>query len=112
MNSNNSSPINESLGFFLIQDPNLKIILNDFDVTQPIKNLIIQMATDKLFISKLSNAIQPDDFQLLGNITYQKNKSDLISKYIVMMDIFKVRNMKKEDLIRLKSYFEYLKKKF
>ena len=36
----NSAPINESSGFFLVQDPNLKIILNDFDVTQPIKNLI------------------------------------------------------------------------
>jgi len=112
MNSNNSAPINESLGFFLVQDPNLVIILNDFDVTQPIKNLIIQMSTDKLFISKLSNGIQPDDFKVLGKVTYDKNKKELINRWIVMMDIFKVRGMKNDDIIRLKSYFEYLKKKF
>jgi hypothetical protein len=112
MNSNNSAPINESLGFFLVQDPNLVIILNDFDVTQPIKNLIVQMSTDKLFISKLSNAVQPDDFQLLGNIKYQKSKEELLSRYKVMMDIFKVRNMRNDDIIRLKTYLEYLKKKF
>jgi len=108
----NSAPINESSGFFLVQDPNLKIILNDFDVTQPIKNLIIQMATDKLFIGKLSNAVQPNDFAILGNVTYQKNKSDLTSRYITMLDIFKVRGMKKDDIKRLKSYLEYLTKKF
>jgi hypothetical protein len=108
----NSAPINESSGFFLVQDPNLKIILNDFDVTQPIKNLIIQMATDKLFIGKLSNAVQPDDFEVLGNVTYQKNKVDLVARYITMLDIFKVRGMRKDDYNRLKSYLEYLKKKF
>jgi hypothetical protein len=112
MNSNNSAPINESSGFFLVQDPNLKIILNDFDVTQPIKNLIIQMATDKLFIGKLSNAVQPDDFKVLGKIQYDKSKKELINRYTVMLEIFKVREMKNEDIIRLKSYLSYLKKKF
>ena len=70
------------------------------------------MSTDKLFIGKLSNAIQQDDFKLLGKITYDKNKKELISKWTVMMDIFKVRGMKNNDIIRLKSYLSYLKKKF
>jgi hypothetical protein len=112
MNSNNSAPINESLGFLVVKDPNLSIILNDFDVTQPIKNLIIQMSTDKLFISKLSNAVQPDDFKVLGKITYDKNKKELVNRYTVMLEIFKVRGMKNDDIIRLKSYLSYLKKKF
>ena len=112
MNSNNSAPINESLGFLVVKDPNLEIILNDYDVTQPIKNLIIQMSTDKLFVSKLSNAVQPDDFKVLGRVTYERNRNDLIAKYIVMMDIFKIRGMRNDDLIRFKSYFKYLKEKF
>jgi hypothetical protein len=29
-----------------------------------------------------------------------------------MLEIFKVREMKNEDIIRLKSYLSYLKKKF
>ena len=96
MNSNNSAPINESLGFFLVQDPNLNIILNDFDVTQPIKNLIVQMSTDKLYISKLSNAVQPDDFQLLGNIKYQKSimmyAKEMKVKYFFLIPNFYIKD--------------------
>jgi len=110
MNSNNSSPISQSLGFLLIKDPNLNIILNDPDVIQPIKDLIAKLSTDKLFIAKLSNKIQPDDFELLGNITYKKDKKNLISKFTVMIQIFKVRGMIKDELKRFKSYLNYIKK--
>ena len=63
----------------------------------PIKNLITKMATDKLFVKKLSNPIQKDDFKLEARKTYKKDKADLLSKFRIMLDIFFVRkNSNKE----------------
>jgi hypothetical protein len=101
-----------NLGFLLITDPNLKIILNDPDVTMPIKNLIIKMATDKLFINKLSNKIQPDDFKLDGKKTYHKNKDELLSKFKVMIDTFQVRKKDIDYIKRYQKYLKYIEKRF
>jgi hypothetical protein len=101
-----------NLSFLLITDPNLQIILNDPDVTMPIKNLIVKMATDKLFISKLSNQIQPDDFKLEGKKTYFKDKKELLSNFKIMIDIFISRKKSKDYVKRYEKYLKYIEKRF
>ena len=101
-----------NLSFLLITDPNLIIILNDPYVTMPIKNLITKMATDKLFVKKLSNPIQKDDFKLEARKSYKKDKAELLSKFRVMIDIFVVRKNSKEYINRYIKYLQYLEKRF
>lgn len=97
------------LGFLLIDDPNLQIILNDPDVSMPIKNAIVKLKTDKLYISKLSNAIQKDDFKLEAKKTYKKEVKTLITNMTILIDTFKLR---KKDGKRFDKYLLYLKKVF
>jgi len=97
------------LGFLLIDDPNLQIILNDPDVSMPIKNAIVKLKTDKLYISKLSNAIQKDDFKLEAKKTYKKEVKILITNMTILIDTFKLR---KKDGKRFDKYLLYLKKVF
>jgi hypothetical protein len=97
------------LSFLLIDDPNLQIILNDPDVSMPIKNLIVKMKTDKLFIGKLSNPIQKDDYKLDAKKTYRNNLKQLISDMKILIDTFKIR---KKDGKRFDKYLIYLKKVF
>jgi hypothetical protein len=98
-----------NLGFLLIDDPNLQIILNDPDVSMPIKNAIVKLKTDKLYISKLSNAIQKDDFKLEAKKTYKKEVKILITNMTILIDTFKLR---KKDGKRFDKYLLYLKKVF
>ena len=98
-----------NLSFLLIDDPNLQIILNDPDVTMTIKNAIVKLKTDKLYISKLSNAIQKDDFKLDAKKTYKKEAKILITNMTILIDIFKLR---KKDGKRFDKYLLYLKKVF
>jgi hypothetical protein len=97
------------LGFLLIDDPNLQIILNDPDVSMPIKNAIAKLKTDKLYISKLSNPIQKDDFKLEAKKTYRKEVKTLITNMTILIDTFKLR---KKDGKRFDKYLLYLKKVF
>ena len=97
------------LGFLLIDDPNLQIILNDPDVSMPIKNAIVKLKTDKLYISKLSNAIQKDDFKLEAKKTYKKEVKILITNMTILIDTFTLR---KKDAKRFDKYLLYLKKVF
>ena len=97
------------LGFLLIDDPNLQIILNDPDVSMPIKNAIVKLKTDKLYISKLSNAVQKDDFKLDAKKTYKKEVKILITNMTILIDTFKLR---KKDGKRFDKYLIYLKKIF
>ena len=97
------------LGFLLIDDPNLQIILNDPDVSMPIKNAIVKLKTDKLYISKLSNPIQKDDFKLEAKKTYKKEVKTLINNMTILIDTFKLR---KKDGKRFDKYLLYLKKVF
>jgi len=97
------------LSFLLIDDPNLQIILNDPDVSMPIKNLIVKMKTDKLFISKLSNPIQKDDYKLDAKKAYRRDLKELISNMKILIDTFKIR---KKDGKRFDKYLIYLKKVF
>jgi len=97
------------LGFLLIDDPNLQIILNDPDVSMPIKNAIAKLKTDKLYISKLSNSIQKDDFKLEAKKTYKKGVKELITNMTILIDTFKIR---KKDGKRFDKYLTYLKKIF
>ena len=97
-----------NLSFLLIDSANMKIILNDPDVSMAIKNLIVKILTDNLFVSKLSNPIQKDDFQLEAKKTYKKNKEEVISKYEIMLDTFKIRNKDKDYIKRHESYLKYL----
>ena len=98
-----------NLSLLLIDDTNLLIILNDPDVYRPIKELIIKMQTDYLFISKLSNTIQKDDFQKNGMKSFLKNKKNLYSQFQVMIDITTTRQ---KDAKRFVEYFKYIKKFF
>jgi len=98
-----------NLSFLLIDDPNLQIILNDPDVTMTIKNAIVKLKTDKLYISKLSNTIQKDDFKLDAKKMYKKEVKTLINNMSILIDIFKIR---KKDGIRFNKYLLYLKKVF
>ena len=97
------------LSFLLIDDPNLQIILNDPDVSMPIKNAIVKLKTDKLYISKLSNAVQKDDFKLEAKKTYKKEVKTLITNMTILIDTFKLR---KKDGKRFDKYLLYLKKIF
>ena len=97
------------LSFLLIDDPNLQIILNDPDVSMPIKNLIVKMKTDKLFISKLSNPIQKDDYKLDAKKAYRRDLKELISNMKILIDTFKIR---KKNGKRFDKYLIYLKKVF
>ena len=97
------------LSFLLIDDPNLQIILNDPDVSMPIKNLIVKMKTDKLFIGKLSNPIQKDDYKLDAKKAYRRDLKQLISDMKILIDTFKIR---KKDGKRFDKYLIYLKKVF
>jgi hypothetical protein len=99
-----------NLSFLLINDPNMKIILNDPDVSMAIKNLIVKILTDNLFVSKLSNPIQKDDFQLEAKKTYKKDKEEVLTKYEIMLDTFKIRNKDNDYIKRHKSYLKYLYK--
>lgn len=103
----NGESINQS--FLLIDDPNLIVILNDPDVTRAIKDLIVKMKTDKIFVGKLSNSVQKDDFKLNSKKSYNRDKKDLFSKFTIMLDIFEVR---KKDTKRFKEYFKYIQKVF
>lgn len=96
-----------NLGFLLITDRNLHIILNDPDITMAIKNLIVKMETDKLFVSKLSNPIQKDDFKYEAKKSYKADKNDLLNRFVIMLDTFKTRG---RDIKRFNSYYKYLKK--
>ena len=98
-----------NLGFLLIDDPNLQIILNDPDVSMPIKNAIAKLKTDKLYISKLSNPVQKDDFKLEAKKTYKKEVKTLISNMTILIDTFRLR---KKDGRRFDKYLIYLKKIF
>jgi len=98
-----------NLSLLLIDDTNLLIILNDPDVYRPIKELIIKMQTDYLFISKLSNTIQKDDFQKNGMKSFLKNKKNLYSQFQVMIDITTTRQKYAK---RFVEYFKYIKKFF
>jgi hypothetical protein len=95
--------------FLLIEDPNLVIILNDPDVSMPIKNLIVKMSTDKLFVSKLSNPVQKDDFKLEARKTYKSDLKDLLTRFTILIDTLKIR---KKETKRFEKYFNYIKKKF
>jgi len=95
------------LSFLLIDDPNLHIILNDPEVSMPIKNLIVKMKTDKLYISKLSNNIQKDDYKLDAKKSYKKDFKTLISNMNVLIDTFKIR---KKDGRRFDKYLIYLER--
>ena len=98
-----------NLSFLLIDDPNLQIMLNDPDVTMTIKNAIVKLKTDRLYISKLSNPIQKDDFKLDAKKTYKKEVKTLISNMTILIDIFRIR---KKDGKRFDKYLLYLKKVF
>jgi hypothetical protein len=97
--------INQS--FLLIEDPNLLVILNDPDVGMNIKNLIINIDTDKLFTSKLSNSVQKDDFKLETKKTYKKNKRDLLNQLNILIDTTIIR---KKDAKRFQKYLKYINK--
>jgi hypothetical protein len=97
-----------NLGFLLITDRNLHVILNDPDITMAIKNLIVKMATDRLFVSKLSNPIQKDDFQYEAKKSYLADKKDLYDRFYYMLETFKIRG---RNINRFISYYNYLKKK-
>ena len=97
------------LSFLLINDPYLQFILYDPDVYMPIKNAIVKLSTDKLYISKLSNPIQKDDFKLEAKKTYKKGVKELITNMIILIDTFKLR---KKDGKRFDKYLLYLKKVF
>jgi hypothetical protein len=96
-----------NLSFLLINDPNLQIILNDPDISMVIKNAIVKLTTDKLYISKLSNPIQKDDFKLEAKKTYKKGVKELIANMTILIDTFKIR---KKDGKRFDKYLIYLKK--
>jgi len=96
-----------NLSFLLINDPNLQIILNDPDISMVIKNAIVKLTTDKLYISKLSNPIQKDDFKLEAKKTYKKGVKELITNMQILIDTFKIR---KKDGKRFDKYLIYLKK--
>lgn len=98
-----------NLSFLLIDDPNLQIILNDPDVTMTIKNAIVKLKTDRLYISKLSNTIQKDDFKLDAKKMYKKEVKTLINNMTILIDIFRIR---KKDGKRFDKYLLYLKKVF
>jgi len=98
-----------NLGFLLIDDPNLQIILNDPDVSMPIKNAIAKLKTDKLYISKLSNPVQKDDFKLEAKKTYKKEVKTLITNMTILINTFRLR---KKDGRRFDKYLIYLKKIF
>jgi len=98
-----------NLSFLLITDKNLHILLNDPDITMAIKNLIVKMTTDKLFVSKLSNPIQKDDFKSESKKAYNEDRNDLFNKFLIMLDTFKIRG---RDIKRFNSYYNYLLKIF
>ena len=98
-----------NLSFLLITDKNLHVILNDPDITMAIKNLIVKMTTDNLFVSKLSNPIHKDDFKSEAKKAYNEDRNDLFNKFSIMLDTFKIRG---RDVKRFNSYYDYLRKIF
>jgi len=103
----NGESINQS--FLLITDPNLIVILNDPMVTQVIKNIIVKLSTDRLYNSKLSNLIQPDDFKLEAKKQYTRDQTDLFNRFLILIDESKIR---KKDFKRFIKYLKYVRKIF
>jgi len=102
---------NESinLAFILIDDINLRIILNDPDVNRQLKDLIVKLSTDKLYISKLSNDVEKSDYNVLYKKTYKQDKKDLLTYFKILVDTFKIR---KKDYKRFVKYYDYLNSVF
>jgi hypothetical protein len=102
---------NESinLAFILIDDVNLRIILNDPDVNRQLKDLIVKLSTDKLYISKLSNDVEKSDYNVLYKKTYKQDKKDLLTYFKILVDTFKIR---KKDYKRFVKYYDYLNSVF
>jgi hypothetical protein len=98
-----------NMSALLIDDINLKIILIDPDVTRQIKDLIIKLSTDKLYVYKLGNKIIKNDFGYEYIKTYIKDREELFTYFKIMIDTFKIR---KTDHSRYKKYYSYLKKIF
>ena len=98
-----------NLAFILIDDINLRIILNDQDITRQLKDLIVKLSTDKLYIGKLSNDIEKDDYKKLYKKTYKKDKKDLLTYFKILIDTLKIR---KKDYKRHQSYYDYIKSVF
>jgi hypothetical protein len=102
---------NESinLAFILIDDVNLRIILNDPDVNRQLKDLIVKLSTDKLYISKLSNDVEKSDYNVLYKKTYKQDKKDLLTYFKILVDTFKIR---KKEHKRFEKYYDYLNSVF
>ena len=98
-----------NLAFILIDDINLRIILSDPDITRQLKDLIVKLSTDKLYIGKLSNDIQKDDYKILYKKTYKNDKKDLLTYFKILVDTLKIR---KKDYKRYQKYYDYLKSVF
>jgi hypothetical protein len=103
----NGESINQS--FLLISDPNLIVILNDPMVTMVIKNIIVKLTTDRLYTSKLSNSVQPDDFKLEAKKQYVRDQTDLFNRFLVLIDESRIR---KHDFKRFIKYLKYVRKIF
>ena len=97
-----------NLAFILIDDINLRIILSDPDITRQLKDLIVKLSTDKLYIGKLSNDIQKDDYKILYKKTYKNDKKDLLTYFKILVDTLKIR----KDYKRYQKYYDYLKSVF
>ena len=95
-----------NLAFILIDDINLRIILSDPDITRQLKDLIVKLSTDKIYIDKLSNILQKNDYKILYKKTYKQNKKDLLTYFKILIDTFKIR---KRDHKRFLKYYEYVK---
>jgi hypothetical protein len=103
----NGESINQS--FLLITDPNLIVILNDPMVTTGIKNIIVKLTTDRLYTSKLSNLIQPDDFKLESKKQYLQDQTDLFNRFLILINESRIR---RKDFKRFIKYLKYVKKVF
>jgi len=98
-----------NLAFILIDDINLRIILSDPDITRQLKDLIVKLSTDKLYIGKLSNNIEKDDYKMLYKKTYKNDKKDLLTYFKILIDTLRIR---KRDYKRYQKYYDYLKSVF
>jgi len=98
-----------SQSFILIDDINLKIMLNDPEVTRQIKNLVVKMYTDKLYVDKLGNPVQENDFAKEYKKAYARDRKELLTYFKIMIDTFKIR---KTDHKRFEKYYNYVKKIF
>jgi len=103
----NGESINQS--FLLVEDQNLIVILNDPMVTQSIKNIIVKLTTDRLYTSKLSNLIQPDDFKLESKKQYLQDQTDLFNRFLILINESRIR---RKDFKRFIKYLKYVKKVF